>query len=584
MSERYSRLLLMPKNIYASGSPVLIVAGALLQDTQTGNVLAQLKLKNIGTKPIKAASVSIQPLDTIGNLLGSAITFQYLDLTAKRYEEFGVKTPIILPDASTRSYHVSLKEVVFTDNTVWQSDGQPWEALTPPSSLESILKGPELVTQYRIQFGDDCQYMPTVQKDLWFCACGEVNRQGEDGCYHCGKSLNTLLAVDVKQLQQGADRRKAKAETAQIIKTQKAKKQAIIFTPIVCMVLAFFILLFTVIVPNAQKNNQYEYAVSLLESDNSAVAAIEFAKLGNWSDSAMRSKTLWDKIATRDTLCAGYNFTVGIKTDGTVVAAGYNEHGACNTDSWTDIVAVSAGAEHAVGLKADGTVVAAGSNEFGQCNVAGWVDIVSVCAGYHHTIGLKADGTVVAVGDNDSKQCNVSEWENIVSICAGANHTAGLKTDGTVVIVGNNGNRQYDASKWTDVVAISANYNYTVALRADGTTVIAGNTNHLNSVKKWKDIIAISAGCYHAVGLKADGTVVAAGENDRGQCEFVEWQKGYDEYAAGAIGYPWSDIVYVCAGGIHTVALKADGTVLVAGPDLIDKNEIRQWKNIKIPG
>ena len=64
------------------------------------------------------------------------------------------------------------------------------------------------------------------------------------------------------------------------------------------------------------------------------------------------------------TLAAGYFHTVGICSDGTVVAAGDNEDGQCNVDSWTDIVAVAAGWTHTVGLRSDGTVVAVGE----MCN------------------------------------------------------------------------------------------------------------------------------------------------------------------------------------------------------------------------
>jgi len=71
------------------------------------------------------------------------------------------------------------------------------------------------------------------------------------------------------------------------------------------------------------------------------------------------------------------------------------------------------GNTHTVGLKTDGTVVAAGDNSRGQCNVSGWRDIVAVAAGFYHTVGLKADGTVVAVGSNDKGQCNVSGWRDI---------------------------------------------------------------------------------------------------------------------------------------------------------------------------
>ena len=59
---------------------------------------------------------------------------------------------------------------------------------------------------------------------------------------------------------------------------------------------------------------------------------------------------------------------------------------------------VAADRQNTIGLKVDGTVVAAGDNDNGQCNVSSWRDIVAVAAGVYHTVGLKADGTVVAVG------------------------------------------------------------------------------------------------------------------------------------------------------------------------------------------
>ena len=61
-----------------------------------------------------------------------------------------------------------------------------------------------------------------------------------------------------------------------------------------------------------------------------------------------------------------------------------------------------------MGLRSDGTVVAAGENSKGQCDVGAWRDIVAVCAGVFHTVGLKSDGTVVAVGGG--KSCDVGAW------------------------------------------------------------------------------------------------------------------------------------------------------------------------------
>ena len=71
---------------------------------------------------------------------------------------------------------------------------------------------------------------------------------------------------------------------------------------------------------------------------------------------------------------------------------------------------MSAGHDHSVGLKSDGTVVAVGNIVYGQCEVSEWSGITAVNAGFYHTVGLKADGTVIAVGSNNDGQCNVSDW------------------------------------------------------------------------------------------------------------------------------------------------------------------------------
>ncbi len=254
--------------------------------------------------------------------------------------------------------------------------------------------------------------------------------------------------------------------------------------------------------------------------------------------------------ANGTTISASHYHTVGLKTDGTVVAVGGRGNGKSNVPDWKDIVAIAAGYTHTVGLKADGTVVAVSwavsldelgqynvdrwgdiivvmdyNNEFGQCNVDCWKDIIAVAAGYYHTVGLKADGTVVAVGLNGDCVCDVSDWKDIVTIAAGYSHTVGLKADGTVVAVGENEHGQCNVERWKDIVAIAAGFNHTVGLKADGTVVAVGwNEYGQCDVSGWKDIIAIAAGGKHTVGLKADGTVVAVGWDEDGQCDVSGWK------------------------------------------------------------
>ena len=75
MSERYSRLFSLQENLYAAGAPLLIAAGALLKDNENGRVLAQLKLRNLDAGTVRAAKVSVCPLDAAGNPLGAAVSF-----------------------------------------------------------------------------------------------------------------------------------------------------------------------------------------------------------------------------------------------------------------------------------------------------------------------------------------------------------------------------------------------------------------------------------------------------------------------------------------------------------------------------
>ena len=74
----------------------------------------------------------------------------------------------------------------------------------------------------------------------------------------------------------------------------------------------------------------------------------------------------------------------------------------------------------------------------------------------------------------------------------------------------------------------------------------------------------ISAGGISTVALKADGTVVATGVNDHGQCNVSGW----------------TNIVTVSADYFHTVGLKADGTVVATGDNKCGECDVSDWTNI----
>lgn len=138
MSERYTRLFSLPENLGLENCPVVISAGALLKDNITGNVLAQLKLRNLSPQTVKAVKVKIHAYDTARTELNGVDSFSYLDLDVPLDGEFGSQTPIPLPDAATRSFTVDILSVTLADGAVYSPSDMQATKIVPESILEKI--------------------------------------------------------------------------------------------------------------------------------------------------------------------------------------------------------------------------------------------------------------------------------------------------------------------------------------------------------------------------------------------------------------------------------------------------------------
>ena len=394
----------------------------------------------------------------------------------------------------------------------------------------------------------------------------------DKGKRHDISSLNEAIELfsQIPEWRDASDKIDDLKKIKEILSEKNNRRKKKIITAAICAFVIVFIcstlvlMITKVIIPN----NKYNTALALLNDGNKDSAYSTFAEIKSYKDSDERMSEIMKPyfISQKPYIAAGYNYTIGLKNDGTLISAGSNDSGQCDVSDWKDIVAVSAGNRHTVGLKSDGTVVAAGSNNYGECNIEDWKDIKQISAGHCYTVGLKNDGTVIATGSGEYGKCGVTSWKDIVSISAGFTHTVGLKSDGTVVAVGENDYGQCDVSNWKDIIAISAGDNHTVGLKSDGTVVAVGDNDYGQcDVSNWKDIVAISSEDCHTVGLKSDGTVVAVGENDDGQCDVSNWK----------------DIVAISSGDCHTVGLKSDGTVVTAGRNDDGQCDVKSWNNIK---
>lgn len=270
-------------------------------------------------------------------------------------------------------------------------------------------------------------------------------------------------------------------------------------------------------------------------------------------------------------ISGGFNFSVAIKSDGTLWAWGLNAYGQLGDGTTvsklvptrigtgTNWVSVAAGAYHTVALKADGTLWAWGYNGNGQLgdgtttiklvptrigSASNWV---VVDAGASHTVAMQSDASIWAWGYNATGQLGdgtttdkhvptrIGASNTWIMIDAGAQHSAAVDSSGKL---------------WT------WGYNFYGQL-GDGT-----NTDKLFPTQIGSDTWAqVSAGDWHTVARKANGTLWAWGLNSFGQLgDGTTIDRNVPTQIGSATNWGKAN-----AGTTHTVALKDDGTLWVWG-------------------
>ena len=259
-------------------------------------------------------------------------------------------------------------------------------------------------------------------------------------------------------------------------------------------------------------------------------------------------------------LAVGFYHTVGLKTDGTVIAAGSNSDGQCNVTSWRDIQAIDCGAYHTVGLKTDGTVIAAGRNASGQCNVSEWQDIVAVACTDYDTIGLKRDGTVVATGYHDYSA--LSGWSDVVSIGGGSYSAVAVTGRGQLL----SSHPSARSESIRSAVAADASTGYAVCLLENGTvegtaSVLSESTADDSALLPWEEVVSVSASSTGILGIDTEGKILSFWFRERDSIDFSN--------VAGAVA--------VAAGGTHSAVLLKDGSVIARGSSEYGECDTSAW-------
>lgn len=293
--------------------PVLLQSYALTKNNTNNSIFLQCKFENIADKPIKAMNIAVKCSDVSHQELANVDNFPYLDINVQPYTLFGDKTPVALPNNTTRNVRIIPLKVIFSDDTTWENTSERAYELAeyeqqPISSLR------ELADQYKRDLHKICtdsekhNYLPANVNGFTVCGCGKVVLPDTQYCASCGVDFSKLFAINNSEIlhteQQQYDEEQQKIalqeqqdklqkETQQLQYRKKLRK---IISIISCIVLV--IIIGTVAGTTYSRYRQEQEAIrqeqEALEKTQAAVEQITNVE----SDDAQISSDIEDKVIT----------------------------------------------------------------------------------------------------------------------------------------------------------------------------------------------------------------------------------------------------------------------------------------------
>lgn len=322
MSEKYTIVQHEKHLFWLQDCPVLLHSYVLTKNNTNNSIFLQCKFENIADTAIKAMNIAVKCSDVSHQELANVDNFPYLDINVQPYTLFGDKTPVALPNNTTRNVRIIPLKVIFSDDTTWENTSERAYELAeyeqqPISSLG------ELADQYKRDLHKICtdsekhNYLPANVNGFTVCGCGKVVLPDTQYCASCGIDFSKLFAINNSEIlhteQQQYDEEQQKIalqeqqdklqkETQQLQYRKKLRK---IISIISCIVLV--IIIGTVAGTTYSRYRQEQEAIrqeqEALEKTQAAVEQITNVE----SDDAQISSDIEDKVITFTISGAGIN-------------------------------------------------------------------------------------------------------------------------------------------------------------------------------------------------------------------------------------------------------------------------------------
>lgn len=219
----------------------------------------------------------------------------------------------------------------------------------------------------------------------------------------------------------------------------------------------------------------------------------------------------------------GNNFTVALKSDGTIVSAGLITRIADELALLTDIVKVEAGDDHIVTLDTKGDVTCHSTYGAEACAIAGSHHVVDIFADDDVVIAIYEDGSVESFGDFLGKDC-LADIGRITDMAISDTISAFIVDEKLVYY--SDGQDFDELRDLTGLRQVAVGYDFIAVLDAEDKVHIAIAENFIleEEVASWNDVKAIASGKDYLVALIGD-EIVGVGNNDYDQFDVESSQK-----------------------------------------------------------
>jgi len=184
-----------PYMLWREKCPILITKMMITERNTDDAIELNLEIQNLADKVVEAVFLDIRGLNVLKEEKCDMPKTPFLDLHIEPNSKSMIK-PLKLPDNSIRQLRVTIRNVVYTNDSIWEYDGN--ETLQAIETNQTYISGEyhedrDFLCRNHPKMqhsGTVYSYYPVFADSYWICACGQFNLG--DVCTRCKEEKQVI--------------------------------------------------------------------------------------------------------------------------------------------------------------------------------------------------------------------------------------------------------------------------------------------------------------------------------------------------------------------------------------------------------